>query len=204
MAKSKMNPKQKVLGKNCPEFRVSYPSVFEPTSFEDGPETYGFTMLLKKKQDISALKNAARVAAVEKWGKDEKKWPKGKMWKWPFRDGDEEYPDRPEYKGMIFVKASSIKKRKVAAPNKEELESEQDFYAGCYAKAALIAVNFDRAGNKGVAFRFTAVQKTRDGEPFGGTVDLDEEFDDESDSGGGDDEEDYSSDSDSDDDEGGF
>lgn len=163
--------------KKCmtPEFRTSYPNVFKAKSFEGQEPKYGLTMLFSKKADISKLKKAAFNAAVEKWGEDKAKWPK--KLRLPFRDGDAEKADMKGYPGHIFVSASSKQKPGVVDQRREAILDEQAFYAGCYARATLIAFAYDRAGNVGVSFSLQNVQKLRDGERFSGRKAAEDEFD---------------------------
>ena len=86
-----------------PHFRVSYPALFEPDAPEGQEKKYGVCMLFPKDTDISALKEAAKKAAINRWGPDMSDWPK--PLRSPFRDGDKDKPDSPEYAGMVFVNA---------------------------------------------------------------------------------------------------
>lgn len=160
-----------------PEFRVSYPNVFRAKSFQNQEAKFSVVMLFPKKTDLSSLKKAAENAAIEKWGADRKKWPK--VMKSPFRDGDEERADTKGYKDAIFITASSKQKPGVVNQKRERIEEtdEPGFYAGCYARAVLIAFAYDTAGNRGVSFSLQNLQKLRDGEPFTGRKAAEDEFD---------------------------
>lgn len=168
---------KKVTGKVCPEFRVSFENVHKPKGYKNGEPKYSITMLFPKKTDLSALKKAAEKAAEEKWG-DKKNWPK--TLKIPFRDGDKE-SDQPGYEGMIFVRASSKEKPTLIDQKREPIDSDEEgrrkFYSGCWAKATIVAFAYEAEGNKGVSFSLLGVQKTRDGERFGGRRPVEEEFD---------------------------
>lgn len=170
--------KKKVL---TPEFRVSFPHVFEKHSgFEGQEEKYSIVMLFPKSTDLKELKRAAFNAAVEKWGPKDK-WPKNL--RMPFRDGDEKQ-DLAGYEGTIFASASSKQKPQVVSNKKVDGQfpriekSDETFYAGCYARATLIAFSYDKAGNKGVSFSLQNVQKIKDGEAFSGKKNADDEFED--------------------------
>lgn len=170
---------KKVVGKQCPEFRVSFENVHKPKAFKDGQEPkYSITMLFPKNYDLSELKRAAKNALLEKFGADQKRWPKNL--RTPFRNGDEE-SDQPDYAGMIFVRASSKEKPPVVDqsmnPIMPDEVGKQKFYSGCYARASLVAFAYDTNGNRGVSFGLLAVQKTKDGERLGGRRNLAEEFD---------------------------
>lgn len=208
---------KKVKADQCPEFRVSYPHVFESNEF-NGKKTFGLTAIFSKKTDLKELERAARNAAIELWGKERALKliglaVKGKgTFKWPFRDGDDERPDTEGYKGKIFVGMTGKKKPQVIGPVKDEdgmfprLESDEDFYAGCYARAVFIASAFDIEGSKGVKFTPLAIQKTKEGDKFGGGRPAEDEFDDvesendDEDNSGTDDSDDSDDDNNSDDD----
>lgn len=177
-----MAEKMEIEKKKCttPEGRVSFPHVFEKHSGFEGQEPkYSCVFLYPKNTDLKELKRAAFNAAIEKWGPREK-WPKNL--RLPFRDGDEK-TDLAGYEGHIFVSASSKQKPQVVGNKKVDgafprIEKEDEtFYAGCYARATLIAFAYDKMGNKGVSFSLQNIQKLRDGEQFSGRRNADDEFD---------------------------
>lgn len=180
--------KKKVI---TPEFRVSFPHVFEKHQYESNEPKYSLVMLFDEKTDLKDLKRAAFNAQVEKWGPKER-WPKNL--RSPFRDGNEK-SDLAGYEGTVFISASSKHRPQVVSNKKVDgqfprIEKEDEtFYAGCYARATLIAFAYDKAGNRGVSFSLQNVQKLRDGEQFSGRKNADDEFDDVED--GSDDKESY-------------
>jgi hypothetical protein len=151
-----------------PEFRVSFANVFQPAkpmAGATGDPKYGVTMLFPKGCDLSAMKKAAKAAAVEKWGADETKWPKNL--RLPFRDqGEKEFEGFVP--GAIFVAATSKQKPGLVGPDMQDIIEPRDFYSGCYARASVNAFAYDQAGNRGVAFGLNNIQKLRDGDPLGG------------------------------------
>ena len=157
-----------------PEFRVSFPAVFQPKTFEGQEPKYRIVMLFDKKTDITPLKKLAADAVNKKWP-DKSKRPKFKHN--PFRDGDEEKAGIEGYAGKIFIGASSKLQPGVVDQRKNQIMTEDEFYAGCYARATLTAYAFDTAGNTGVAFGLQNVQKLRDGEPFSGRTKAEDDFD---------------------------
>ena len=165
-----------------PEFRLSFPALWKPKAFEEQEPKYSLVMLFdKKKADLSGMKKAVVAAAQEKWGAKEK-WPKNL--RLPFRDGDEK-EDMDGYKGHTYVSASSKQAPQIVdfkgpGIRPEPLtEADQKCYAGCYARATLIAFAYDKAGNKGVSFSLQNVQVLRDGKPFSGRKNADDEFSDD-------------------------
>jgi len=157
----------KVKGRDCPEFRVSYPHLFTPGEAMEGQEQgkYGLTMLFdKRRADLKPLIRAARAAAEQEWGPGYEK--KHKI-RWPFRDGDKDRPGTEGYENVTFVGANCKKKPKTF---NEEVEpaSEGEIYAGCYGRATVIAFAYEFMKKKGVSFALLSFQKTRDGTQIGG------------------------------------
>lgn len=149
-----------------PEFRASFPKLFKAEAFQEGQDPkYSMVMLFPKKMNpemqkrFDAMKAMASAAAKAKWGD---KIPKNL--RSPFRDGSEK--DLPGYEDCIFVSASSKIKPGLVNEEAEPILSPEDFYPGCYAHAYVTCYAYDMAGNRGVAFGLSTVQKTRDGEAF--------------------------------------
>lgn len=154
-----------------PEFRVSFPSVFEARAFSEAQtKKFELTALFPKITDLSPLKALAKQAAVDKWGD---KIPANL--RSPFRDGSEK-PDLDGYEGCIFVKMSSLQRPGVVDQGVQPIIEPSDFYGGCYARASITAYAYDQAGNKGVAFGLQNVQKLRDGDAFSGRSAPEEDF----------------------------
>jgi hypothetical protein len=149
-----------------PVFRVSFPKVFKAEAFQEGQEPkYSIVMLFSKQmgtEDVAkfeAMKRMAAETAKAKWGD---KMPKNL--RSPFRDGSEK--DLPGYEDVVFVSASSKQKPGLVNEDAEPILNPEDFYPGCYAHAYLTCYAYDTAGNRGVAFGLSTVQKIKDGEPF--------------------------------------
>lgn len=180
MAKDRMD----IDKKKCvtPEFRVSFPAIFQPKSFEGKDPEYSVVMLFPKETNLGkggaqkfvSMKEAAFNAAVEEWGPREK-WPRNL--KMPFRDGAEKSDTEGYGEEIVFVTAKNKKPVYVYDAKIRPLTDSDKFYAGCYARAEVIAFAYDQSGNKGVAFSLQQIQKTRDGEPFGGRPNPTEIFD---------------------------
>jgi hypothetical protein len=172
-----MGEKMDITKKKCttPKGRASFPHLFEAHAMKEDQEAkFTLTLLFPKNTDLKELKRAAKNAAIEKWGVDEKKWPKNM--KWPFRDGDEK-EDLEGYAGNIFVYASSKKRPGCVDNGLNPIMTDEQFYAGCYARATLIAFAYDVSGNKGVSFSLQNVQKLGEGKSFGGRRKAEDDFD---------------------------
>lgn len=172
--------------KKCvtPEFRVSFPAVFKPKAFQNQEPKYSCVMIFDKKTDLTKLREAVKNAIVEQFGEDMSRWPQrtvnGKKelaLKLPFRDG----ADREDTEGYgpdkIFVTATSKNPPGLVNNRLEKILSEADFYAGCWARAEIIAFYYDTNGNKGVSFSLQNLQKIRDDKPFSGRKNAEDVFD---------------------------
>lgn len=157
--------------------RFSYASVFQPKAAMDGGEPkYSVVLLIPKKdtktiEEIKKHIQAAINAGKEKWN--------GKVpanVKTPLRDGDEERPDRPEFKGMYFIQASSKMKPQVVDRNLQAIIDPTEFYSGCYGRASINFYAYSVNGNKGIACGLGNIQKLEDGESFTGRKRAEDEF----------------------------
>lgn len=176
MVKEKNNKSeaQRIL---TPEFRVSYPHVFKPNSIKptDKPK-YSITMLFPKDADLSAIKGAIKAAKIAQFG-DKKNWPEGL--ESPVTDGDlPKFADKAGYPGHWVVKAASNEASKpgVVDEHVQPILDPSEFYPGCYARAYVFAHCWEFGGKQGTRFILDHVQKTRDGESFGGKKPVDQVF----------------------------
>lgn len=159
-----------------PEFRVSYPHVFAPHAVSPTDKAkYGLTMLFPKNADMTWAKTAIVEAMTAKFGPDRASWPKIKN---PIRDGDDGEAPKEGYKGMYFLTARSDDKPGVIDANGGDItQLNQDvFYAGCYARATVVAFYWERPTGKGVGFALNNVQKLREGEPFSSKTSAADDF----------------------------
>jgi len=167
-----------------PEFRVSFPNVFTPKSFQGKPPKYSITMLFQKDADLTKLQDLVDKAIEERWP-DINTRPK--KLRSPFRDGDTEKAHIEGYQNTIFATASAKESPDRKKPgvvdthNVHEPIMEGSFYAGCYAKATITVYAYPRisqedSGNRGVAFGLQNIMKTRDGTPFDGTSSAEVDF----------------------------
>lgn len=167
-----------------PIFRVSFPAVFTAQAFEaNQPAKFSVSMLFRPsqfseddKKKWKAMMKLANDVSMEKFKKLLKDLPAN--FKQPIRDGSEK-PHLEGYgEGVKFGTASSKMKPGLVGPDRQEILSAEDFYAGCYARATLTCYAYDNKG-KGVAFGLNNLQKVKDGESFSGRTDAAEDFADE-------------------------
>lgn len=155
-----------------PEFRASFVCVFEPKAnpnSETDDKFYSVVMLFDKdKIDIKEIRNHVEELKKSKWTKVPKiQWP-------IIRDGDDE--ERDGYENHWVIRAKTKIRPKVLNQLMKEVTSEEDFFSGCYAKAVISFSTYDKGVNKGVCCWLHGLQKTKEGEPFVSSVDVDDFF----------------------------
>lgn len=179
-------------------FRVSFPHLFKPhapPNSKNDPK-YSIDMLFSDPNDVKNIREACAKIMTQKFGADQKKWPKLKYN--VIKNGDEK-DGINGYAGHLYVTARSGDKPAVVDREKQEVLDQRKFYGGCYARAQISLFWYDTNGNKGIGVGLNAVQFVKDGESFGGgRVNVDKAFGDEIPDDGADDPSNYS------DDEGGF
>lgn len=163
--------------------RFSYVHVFTPTAIsESDDKKYSISLIIPKgdKETIKlikqAIENAKEKGKTEKWG--------GKIpanLQTPLRDGDIDREDDDAYANAYFVNANAKTKPGVVDKNLEPITDEDEFYSGCYGRASITFYPYNANGNKGIAAGLNHVQKTSEGEPLGGRVAPEVDFDDEPD-----------------------
>lgn len=178
-----------------PIFRVSFSESIFAGKVYDGDDaaekgakrkkTYGLTGIWTPAEfsDEDKKKWAAMFALADKVAfafhkKHIKDFPAN--WKKPVRDGAEKDHLDGYGAGKKFAAMTSTRKVGVFDRNRQPITDEEDFYAGCFARAVVNAYAYDKKGGKGVAFGLINVQKTGKGEPFGASrLTAEESFDDD-------------------------
>jgi len=190
------NEKNKIDKDLCriitPEFRVSYPHVFNAQAPKpaDTPK-FSITMLFPKDRELigqspegkpRSIKEVIRNAKIAKFGPKEN-WPEDI--ESPVRDGDHKKTiDKLGYAGSWVIKATSSEDQRpeVVGPDADDygklvpLTKPSELYPGCYARAYVFARCWEYMGKEGVQFILDHVQKLRDGTPFGGKRPVDQVF----------------------------
>ncbi len=156
--------------RTCP-VRLSFPSVFERTSFENGEPKYSTVLLFPKGADVKLLIEAAKHTAVEGFGSKA-----GSMGlHMPFRDQGIKSLDGYEA-GAVFMTVTSKQRPGVLGPNGKPITDEEQIYPGCWALVTVRPFHFDAKMKKGVSFGLQNLQKIADDDSFAGTVDAEQEF----------------------------
>lgn len=168
--------------------RLSFVSVFTPSSVNGGDEKYTATLMIPKSDKETLRKIKAAVDAAKETGKSSK-WG-GKIpnsLDLPLHDGDEDkdLEKYPEFAGHYYVNAKSNTKPEVTKPigkdadgktKLQEITDSTEIYSGCYARASVNFYPFDMKGNKGVAAGLNSIVKVQDGEFLGGRSSAQDDF----------------------------
>lgn len=159
--------------------RFSYCNVFEPSAkSESDKEKYSICLLIPKsdKKTVKAIQDA--VEAAKQDGKSIIADKNGKIpsnIKTPLRDGDEERSDDPNFEGMYFLNASSLRKPSIVDKDLNPIMDKSEFYSGCYGRASLNFFAYN-VSSKGIAAGLNNLQKLEDGEPLGGGSSAEDDF----------------------------
>lgn len=163
-------PKRKSL--ITPPATAIFVYVWEPRESmnEGGKAQYAISLLFKKAQDLSALRNAVKATVKEKFG------DRTGSLKLPFRSVDEMEQPVPGYKGGVFITAKSTNKPGIVDADLQPITDPMDFYPGCLCRASVVPFAFDKKGSKGVTFLLNNIQKLKDGTRLDGRKKAEDEF----------------------------
>jgi hypothetical protein len=159
----------KVVTKKKNPVRLSYVNVFKPRQIEGSDPKYSVCIMFPKTDKVlkkifdDAIKQTA-VDDVAKWGR---KVPANL--KTPIHDGDEERPDRPEFRGMWYFNAVSTRPPQVLDEYKTEMLDPNELYSGCWARVSVNFSGYNNSGNKGIGAYINNIMKLRDDVRLGGT-----------------------------------
>ena len=163
--------------------RFSYLNVFTPRQMEGSTEAkYSVTLLIPKSDKATIAKiKAAQQAAKEAWSS--KHGGKAAPSKSTIHDGDgvrpsDGEPFGEECKGHYVITVSSKSKPVLVYADKSPLTEPTELYSGCYGKAVINFFCYETAGNRGVSAGLNGLMKLDDGEPLGGGVITDSDWDD--------------------------
>ena len=179
MAKT-MNKKISETTVRIGEVRFFYCYCFSPKPKRPGDpegtqEKYSVQILIPKTNtEAVSMIEAAVDAAIENG--IAKRWngkrPPAARFHMPLRDGDEEYPDDPNYEGMLFFNASNLTAPGVFVVDRDagglRKAVEGEVYSGAYGAAKIEFYPYAASGSNGIAASLQGLFKTRDGERMGG------------------------------------
>lgn len=178
MTNAKKNPCKVITSENV---RWSYVNVWEPKSVDGGAPKYSIQLIISKddKATLSAIGSAINSAYEEgksKLADKSGRVPALKTLKQPVRDGDEEYPDKPEYANAYFINCSSVEKPNVVDTDIKPIIERSEVYSGCYGRASIVFYAFNKDGNKGIAVGLNNLQKVKDGDSLGSRATAEDDF----------------------------
>lgn len=175
-----------------PKFRASYVTLFEArANSKDKPDEKSFSITAlfpadpevpKGSVTLKAMQELALKVAFDKWGdtpETRKRIKAGKI-KMPFITGDRLESDIEEGKvpegTKVMMRFKSAEKYRPGVVDRYRgpdgkaavITEPEVLYSGCYARAEVKAIAYDRADSKGVTFVLNNVQKLDEGEPLGG------------------------------------
>jgi hypothetical protein len=173
-----------------PPFRVSFPSVFSPSTYGEGDPKFEVVAIFepkkmteKDRKMLDKLKAGLNDACVEKFGKSVKEMRK----KYPkfhpgFRKGSEKENLGDGYnEDTIFIRISSQRRPGLVDQHREPIISQDDFYPGCWARATCRPYAYfnETFASRGVSLGLFNLQKVADDERFGdGGTPAEDDFDD--------------------------
>ena len=159
--------------------RISFANIWEPKSINGGEEKYSVSCLIRKtdKATLDRVQKAIDAAMADgktrKWG--------GKVppnLKLPLRDGDIDRPDDDNYKGVMFLNATSKDAPQIVDRRKNVIIDPMQVYSGCYCNVSVNFFAFNANGNRGVAAGLGNIQFVNYGERLSGRASADADFDD--------------------------
>lgn len=163
-----------------PVFRVSFPSVFEASSYEGGAPKFSVCAVFtpasftaKDKVLWKAMTDLADEVALERFKKKLAALPNN--FKKPFRDGAEKADLVGFGEGKVFCNLSSKMKPGIIGLDKTPITDPEEFYPGVYARATVTAYAYDNVG-KGVALGLQNLQKIKDGDRLDSRTDAEDDF----------------------------
>lgn len=161
------------------EVRLSYVHLFKPYAFQPGQEEkFSCTILIPKSDtETMARINNAIAAATEKGVSDKWNGVRPPVIPNPVYDGDGVRPSDgmafgPECRDHYVLTASAKADYppEVVDAQLNPVINQSEIYSGIYARVNISFFPYAFGGKKGIGCGLGPVQKTRDGEPLGGSA----------------------------------
>lgn len=147
------------------DVRLSFPSLFEKTAFDDKetPKYKAMLIMAKDHKQYKQMMSEIKKCMMEKWGEK----PQGL--KLCVRDGKEKEDMDGFGPDVVFFNASNMKRPGVYDRDQTPLTAEDDKpYAGCYVNVRVSFWAQDNKYGKRINCELNGVQFSADGESFGG------------------------------------
>lgn len=163
--------------------RFCYTNLDAPVAYEDDPEKYRMTILISKKDTVTleaykkAYENALQTGIEKFWGG---KKPTTRDFKNPLHDGDEEQPDKEEFRNCyyLYLKADPDKRPFIIDRfGNNIVDVKNEVYSGSFGRVYFSLYPFNHAkGGKGIGIGMNGVVKLRDGKRLSGALSAAEAF----------------------------
>ena len=165
-------PKNELIMLN--NVRLSFPSLFQTEKFGgDDTGKFGCSLILDKNlhaKEIDGL--TKKINAMIQTELKVSSIPENKRC---LKDGDDS--GRPEYAGSYVLRVTSKKRPTVVDKDKSPLvESDDRPYPGCYVNACVSLWVQNNSFGKRINANVHGIQFARDGEPFGESIDVADQF----------------------------
>lgn len=167
--------------------RASYPHLDKPYGGDDGKSEpkYSLTLLVPKhshKEIEKIIRDRIEVTKREHKTGPLKVAPSMLF----IKDGDVDFPDKPECEGMWVISARESKRPDIYNIEREELTNEQEvrdeLYGGCWVSVVIRPWSQENGYGKRINANLVSVLKRKDDEPFGeGRIDTSDAWDDDDD-----------------------
>lgn len=171
-----------------PIFRVSFPSIFEPSSYGDSEPKYSLSAVWtpsefskQDKQRWQAMTDLLNDASLSGFKKPYKSLPSNI--KKGLRDGEEKSDLAGYGPGTVFATLSSkmrpgvVKADKDRSPISIDEGNTDEIYAGCYCRASVGVYSYNQKG-KGIGLGLYNLMKVKDGERLDTRTDPEADFED--------------------------
>ena len=159
--------------------RFCYANVFEPTALNEGETPkYSVCIVIPKSDTKTIEKINKAIEAAKQVGKAKLADKNGRIpstVKTPLRDGDEERSDDPVFENCYFINANSTRKPTIVNKDLEPIMERDEFYSGCYGRAAITFFAFN-VQSKGIAAGLSNLQKLEDGEMLAAGASAEDDF----------------------------
>lgn len=161
------------------EVRLSYVHLFKPYAFQAGQEEkFSVTLLIPKTDTATKARiDAAMEAAKQKGITDKWNGACPPILPMPLYDGDGVRPSDgmafgPECKGhwVMTASAKADYPPEVVDVQLNPIINQSEVYSGMYGRVNISFFPYAFGGKKGIGCSLGPVQKTRDGEPLGGSA----------------------------------
>ena len=163
-----------------PEARWAFVNgLFELQTTQSGKKQWNVTGLWPKAVSLKALEDAAVEAAVAEWGDKAKQMIKDGLIHSPFLDGDgpqgkskktgEPHAGFPGHKFVRFISGEDYRP-KIFDQRIMLITSKEAFKSGDFGFGRVNAFTWEnKEKGKGISFGISMIQKSRDGDPLGGS-----------------------------------